>query len=537
MSRTLVVGFDGATLDLCDRWVGEGRMETLSAIYRDGASGRLRSTIPPNSAVGWTSLSTGTNPGRHGMYDFVLPRRDGYGYRVATRMDRRTPALWNYASDAGARVAVVNIPMTFPAETITGVMVSGMDAPGLDERAVHPPGFLQRMGHIAPDYRIVSKALTAANASNFELAERELIGVVRTRSEFVRELARPRDLDLVMVNLEATDGAQHFFWEFLDASHPRHDRRTSARFGETIAKVYEACDEELGRLIATYDPDTVFVVSDHGGEPSSDWVLFMNDWLIHTGLLRVVPSTYASVGRRLYGLARKRMSVPARRALRPWLGPVLERAKGAALYGDVDWSRSRAYAHMQPAVRLNLAGREPRGAVQAAEREAVLDEVASHAGQLRLPSGEPAFTAIHRAEEIYAGGAPGGPDLIMELAHGLHLRFRNTTGKPGHLLRVGDLGMYLPSGLHDREGVVAAAGAGISRAGRVGDCDIHQVAASVLAVMGVSAPALDGEPFDFVSRGFHSAGAVRVTNTRGSNLSRAEEAEVIERLRALGYVD
>src|SRR5437870_4822210 len=160
MARTLVVGFDGATIDLCDRWVAEGRMPTLSSICRDGASGRLRSTIPPNSAVGWTSLCTGANPGRHGMYDFVLPRREGYGYRVATREDRRTPALWNYSSAAGARCAVVNIPMTFPAENVNGVMVSGMDAPRLDERAVHPDGFLSQLNRMAPGYRIVSKALT-----------------------------------------------------------------------------------------------------------------------------------------------------------------------------------------------------------------------------------------------------------------------------------------------------------------------------------------------------------------------------------------
>ena len=81
----------------------------------------------------------------------------------------------------------------------------------------------------------------------------------------------------------------------------------------------------------------MFVVSDHGGTGTSDWVLFMNDWLVHAGLLKLSPKASASAGRRLYGLARRRMSVPARRALRPWLGPCLDRAKGAALYGDFDW--------------------------------------------------------------------------------------------------------------------------------------------------------------------------------------------------------
>src|SRR5205814_342002 len=116
-------------------------------------------------------------------------------------------------------------------------------------------------------------------------------------------------------------------------------------------RVYEATDEELGRLIDAYAPDTVFVVSDHGGGPSSDWVLFMNDWLVAEGLLSVERRMAASAGQRLYAQAKKRLSVPARRALRPLFGRLLERAKGAALYGDFDWRASKAYAHMQPAVR------------------------------------------------------------------------------------------------------------------------------------------------------------------------------------------
>ena len=542
MPRTLIVGFDGATLDLCERWMAEGRMPTLQGICADGSFGSMRSTMPYNSAVAWTSLATGANPGRHGVFDFVLPRSGGYGYRVATRDDRRVPALWTYASGAGARVAVVNIPMTFPAEPVDGVMVSGMDAPGLDERAVHPAGALARLRAASPEYRIMSKAAHAAEAADFAAAERELVDVLTARARYVTDLARARDLDLVMVNLEATDGAHHFFWQHHDPSHPRHDPTLASRFGDTIGRVYETTDRELARLIDAYAPDTVFVVSDHGGGPSSDWLLFMNDWLAAEGFLVVSRKAVSSAGQRLYAQARRRLSVPARRALRPLLGKVLERAKGAALYGDFDWSRSRAYAHMQPAVRLNLAGREAAGAVAPGDRDAVLEEIAARARELRLPTGDPAFAGAYRSEEVYEGDAPGGPDLVLDLAPGLHIRSRNTTGRPGHLHRLSDLGMYLPSGLHVRDGMVAAAGAGVERAGRVEGSDIRQVAPSVLAVMGVSAPSLELDPFRFVSSRFVSTGrgpgSGEPTGAAGeADLNADEEAEVLERLRGLGYVD
>jgi predicted AlkP superfamily phosphohydrolase/phosphomutase len=538
VSRTLVVGFDGATPELCDRWCAEGRMPALRSIRDDGSFAGMRSVFPYNSAVAWTSLSTGANPGNHGIFDFVLPRRDDYLLRVATREDRRVPALWNYAVEAGARVGIVNIPMTFPAEPIHGVMVSGMDAPGLDERAVHPSEYLAEIRRLSPGYRILSNAALAASRGDWDTAERELVDTLLARSRFVTELARVRDMDLLMVNLEATDGAHHFFWQHHDSNHPRHDGALAARFADTIGRVYEVTDRELGRLIDAYAPDTVFVVSDHGGGPSSDWILFVNDWLASEGLLSLAPKRSSSIRRRVYGELRQRLPVSVRRSLRPMLGRAVDRARGTALYGDVDWARSRAYAHMQSAVRVNLAGREPSGSVPSRDLDRVAEEVEASARALGFPTGAPVFAGIMRAAEVYAGASSSPWDVVLEPAPGLHIRSRNTTSKPGFLHRLHDLGIYMPSGLHTPVGMVAAAGAGIERRGRSAECDIHQVAPSVLAVMGVPSPRLDGIPFEFVtSSTMTTAGTVQTRAAAGSELSSDEEAEVLERLRGLGYVD
>jgi predicted AlkP superfamily phosphohydrolase/phosphomutase len=538
MTRLLIVGFDGATLELCQRWIEAGRMPTLRSLMDDGSYGTLRSTLPYNSAVAWTSLSTGTTPGRHGIFDFILPRAGQYGYRVATRSDRRTPAIWNIASDAGARVAVVNIPMTFPAEHIDGVMVSGMDAPRLEERAVHPAGYLAELRRLAPDYGIVSKAAVRAAQGDFDGAERELIDVMIARSRFVERMAAGRDFDMIMVNLEATDGAHHFFWQHLDPTHPRHDPAGARAWGETIARVYEASDRELGRLIDSYAPDTILVASDHGGGPSSDWVLFMNDWLAREGFLLIVPRRVSRAGRRLYDLGRTRLSVPLRRRLRPLVGGLLEQAKGVALYGDVDWSRSRAYALMQAAVRVNLSGREPEGTVGPSEMPLLLDELASRAEALRLPDAGPAFAAVHRAVDVYGQALPGGPDLLMETAPGLHIRGRNNSSVPGHMRRVDEIGSYFPTGVHTPTGIIVGAGSGIERRGRVEEADILQFAPSALAIMGIAAPPMDAEPFSFVTRSLVSAGDGGASEQHSDmELETDEEAEIMERLRGLGYID
>ena len=66
----LVIGLDGATLDLILPWAAEGRLPALARLMDRGAWGPLRSTVPAATFPAWTSLVTGMNPGRHGVLDF-----------------------------------------------------------------------------------------------------------------------------------------------------------------------------------------------------------------------------------------------------------------------------------------------------------------------------------------------------------------------------------------------------------------------------------------------------------------------------------
>jgi predicted AlkP superfamily phosphohydrolase/phosphomutase len=432
--------------------------------------------------------------------------------------------------------------MTFPAEPVNGVMVSGMDAPSLGPRAVHPANLLERMAKTAPDYRIMSKAYLRAEHGDWEGVERELTTVMVARSRFVAELARPRDLDLLVVNLEATDGAQHFFWQHADPSHPRHDPHAPRTLADALPRVYQATDRELGLLLDAFEPDTVLVVSDHGGGPSNDWILFVNDWLAAEGFLTLRSSARATAVRRAYAGAMKRMSVPLKRRLRPVAGRFIERAKGLALYGDVDWRSSKAYGTVQGMVRLNVRGREPEGILSPEEVALEVSSLEERARAGRFPDGSHLFAAVAPGHSVYGEGSSLGPDLVVEPQQGTEVRGRNTSARPGFLVRLSDIGAYYPSGVHTPVGMVVAAGSGVREAGPMPESDIHQVAGAVLAVMGVPAPPLDAAPLAMVT-------SPAVESTTGSILPSAqqpsdstaltedEETTVLERLRGLGYVD
>ena len=70
-ATTLVVGFDGATFDIIDPMLRDGKLPNIRRLLEDGKRTTLTSSFPPLSAIAWTSITTGVNPGKHGLYDFA----------------------------------------------------------------------------------------------------------------------------------------------------------------------------------------------------------------------------------------------------------------------------------------------------------------------------------------------------------------------------------------------------------------------------------------------------------------------------------
>src|SRR5262252_521423 len=125
----LVIGLDGATLDLVRPWVAAGRLPVLASLMARGAWAPLRSTIPAATFPAWSSLVTGVNPGRHGVFDFTERVPGTYRVRFVNGSHRRVPALWSHLAACGKRVVVLTVPATYPPEPVPGVMVSGFDSP------------------------------------------------------------------------------------------------------------------------------------------------------------------------------------------------------------------------------------------------------------------------------------------------------------------------------------------------------------------------------------------------------------------------
>lgn len=154
VSRTVVLGFDGMDPLLTQRWIAEGKLPNFAALQASGRFQPLASTNPPQSPVAWASFATGTNPGEHGIFDFLrrAPQSYGidfsiakqtppkhvlplFGYRLplgegSLRNRRDGTPFWITAEHQGDRATVLRVPVTYPADPVTH-MIAGMGVPDL----------------------------------------------------------------------------------------------------------------------------------------------------------------------------------------------------------------------------------------------------------------------------------------------------------------------------------------------------------------------------------------------------------------------
>jgi predicted AlkP superfamily phosphohydrolase/phosphomutase/Flp pilus assembly protein TadD len=288
--RVIVLGIDGADPETIDLLLSEGKLPNFARLRRDGAYGRLPSSRPMLSPILWTTIATGKPPAEHGIGHFVaVNEKTGEQLPVTSQM-RRVPAVWNIASAAGRRVAVVGWWATWPAETVNGSIVSDHTCYHFlfDEGATGDPKKLgityppELEATIAPLVRRPTD-VTPAEASRFvdvpaaEFARpfdfkddlshfRWALASAESYRRIGRALLERQRPDLLMVYIEGVDSSSHLFGHLFRAKGLGGELAAQqARYGRTVERMYEYADEILGDFLAAVDGDTTLIVlSDHG---------------------------------------------------------------------------------------------------------------------------------------------------------------------------------------------------------------------------------------------------------------------------------
>ncbi len=502
-------------------------MPNLAALVREGASGVLNSSVPPVTAPAWTTFHTGANPGKHGVYDFVTFNRHTRQFGLANTAAIKLPLLWEVASQAGQRVACINVPLTYPPRAVNGVMVGGMLAPRVDSSLLHPPDEFDAVFGAHPGYAIAPPILSERHAMGDTAFVQANITVERARTKLALDLLRREPWDLFMVQNQCLDIIQHAYMPHLDPASPL---REEAIF-ETVLPFYKAMDENIGQLANAVPEMGVLAISDHGFQWEKR-MISLAPWLKQQGWLveDITPR------QRLMQLARRMDVFNLRRRLaHRVIGDRrnMFEGMGQAAGARINWARTQAFVAVGSIFGCVYVNRRA-----VPDPQSLLEELRAQLAALRDPqTGQQVVRQTWLGTELYHGEeSVHAPDLILEPVD--HYTFSAPAIVPHHTPFYDiDPKLGIPGG-HHPEGVLVWRGPGIVPRTNV-DAHLMDLAPTLLARAGVPVPDhMDGRVAQLWEAHLEAerqpwAGAVAGA---AADYAADEEQSLRERLSDLGYL-
>lgn len=546
IKRVLVVGLDGATWDILRPLATAGRLPNMQRIMQNGTHARLQSTIPPATPAAWTSMFTGKNPGRHGIYGFQKLDPQTYEFDTVRTHRHREKALWQLLSEQGKRAIMMDVPFTYPPQPFNGLMITGYGTPRTPETVFTYPADLRA---ILPS-ELQDEIRLAVPKTRFDRSQRfidEWAEVMEGRRRLLSHLLTQQPWDFFMVVFSITDNMAHVFWTYADPAHPNYYRPEAEQFREAFYHSYEQCDRLLGELSDRAGAQTTtLVISDHGfGSVRPRQYLFHRlleggylvagstgerQWLPTGRLLRVAVKTYSRFPK-LRELVK---------GLRPGSrGRLISTLRTAGMMPEaesIDYERSKVIlSSFGLQLWINEQGRFAQGIVRREQRAELIDELSEYLLSDSDPiSGQPIIRTVYRGRDVFEGPfVDGCPDLVIE--------YNNLFNSPGPAGQRNGL----TEGGHIREGIFLAQGPVIGP-GEIEEAHLVDLAPTILHLLDLPVPPdMDGSvlesmlvapykeqnPIRFADK------PARSTDVEGPDPYSAEQdAELRDQFRQLGYL-
>jgi len=157
VKRVVILGLDGMDPGLTTKFMREGKLPNFQRLADLGVFRPLGTSYPSMSPVAWSSFTTGVDPSRHNIYDFLtrdpctyMPMLSSTDIRSSKRvlnigkfmvplpgstatikLLQKSQAFWKLLGEKNIPSTIQRVPITFPPVPFKGMLLSGMCVPDL----------------------------------------------------------------------------------------------------------------------------------------------------------------------------------------------------------------------------------------------------------------------------------------------------------------------------------------------------------------------------------------------------------------------
>jgi len=366
--RTVIIGLDGVPYNLLKSFADGDIMPHTKGLISKGILRKMQSSIPEISSVAWSSIITGANPAEHGIFGFTDFPPHTYRLTYPNFNNLKSHPFWN--KKKGGKSIVINVPSTYPARELNGIMISGFVALDL-ERAVFPASLI-------PDLQCMEYKVDADLDKGHQSLELFIKDLKRTNEARISayRLLWNYEWDTFMLVFTGTDRLMHFLWDaYENVSHSFH---------KEFIDYFRRIDEIIGEIIFKMnDNDNLVILSDHGFE-KLEYDVYINALLKKEGFLQFKNDKTISFSSINYG--------------------------------------TKAFALDPARIYIHLKDKYPRGDVSYDDRENVIKDLERLFMDFTIHNRK-VIKHVYRKEEIYKGPYfDHAPDLVLIGNKGFNLK-------------------------------------------------------------------------------------------------------------------
>ncbi len=281
-TKVIIIGLDGVTWKILNPLIKLGKLPYLNSLKKRGASGILKSTIPPVTGPAWATFQTGVNPGKHGVFDFFTIRQNPESPELIDRRTIRAEKIWEYLGKAGKQSLLLAMPISYPPTEIRGVLVTSFMTP-VGAPFAYPKDIEAKLKQI--DYQIdilatkrygevPGQPLTDSQKTRLI---KDAIDISKKRVKAFKVISQQNEFDLYFVFFKETDFLQHMFFD------GKETEQYLTSFDTQLRRLVEYCDKNIS------GNKVYFLISDHGFHKTADLQFSPYVWL--TKLLQLKKSS------------------------------------------------------------------------------------------------------------------------------------------------------------------------------------------------------------------------------------------------------
>lgn len=517
--KVAVIGLDGATFDLLNPWIEQGKLPTFKRLMDTGCWGPLESTIPPLTAPAWTSFMTGKNPGKHGIFEFVDTKEKDLKLVNSKRIG--PGKLWNYLSTYGKKCIILNVPLTYPPEPIRdGVMVTGMLTPP-NKPFTYPEDLTDKIKLNVGEYRIDVDATDKWNRKDAYL--KDIYKTTELRTRCAKYLLHNYPWDFFTMIYTCTDRLQHVFWNNPNA----------------MLEYYIKLDEHIGELIECLGHNvSIIFVSDHGFRGARR-KLYFNHWLEKEGYLSSKKVWTRKKSSPIWRTLIEKEQDNQKGFFRTLLDSIHFRRKRV-----IDWNATRVYYKtLEGCLYINSKERNETGIVNMGrEYETLRDEIIAKLKDLKSPfNDKKVFDRVLKKEEVYNGPFLNiAPDILVRCNDDFYFAPEWRVAKEKKLFKDEKRSL----GVHSLYGIFLITGPFAKKGANLNGLKIQDIAPTIMYLMGLPIPEdMDGKVLkDTLDEGYLEKHPLRYEKIQAEKqieaevYSKEDEEKLKTHLENLGYL-